>query len=390
MASRQTHQSKGLGRKRRDAMRVRRAARDRAAILCTVLGLGLAILGHPETFRRALGAVFPGLRRDTLVPPAGVLFRTAESAAARGRYAEAAYWEKLFIAQYPDHLLAENALSIRIRALVALDRMDEAQDAVTQFRGLYPQSESLFESLLELGESEFTRARYDEAARCYTDLIGLVTRYEGPQVPQVRRDYVRPSPRHRLARHRAAQRLLASRAEMERVARFNLALCYDHDGNRNAALRAYEHFVRRFPTDPRQGEAYFRMGVLERDSGRLEPAVEAFTQVCEDERAPDAMRAASIYRAGRCLEDLGRPDAARQVYRRAVDLRPRPEPYRLAALTRLAVLLRDREPLRALEIYQDLAENSTQPVRRAIAVQNLTELQEASAMAATAGLLSHP
>jgi TolA-binding protein len=192
------------------------------------------------------------------------------------------------------------------------------------------------------------------------------------------------SPATRAARralHRERTRVEELRTQMERVARFNLAVCQDLNHNRTGALRSYERFVRRFPADARVFEAYFRMGVLARETQRLELAVESFRAVWQNEQATADYRAASIYQGGLCLEHLARADEARQVYSLVTQTTPPGDPYRLATLQRLAGLLRQHEPLRAMELYRELADYSGHAVDRAVAQQNLLLLQAGTAIA---------
>jgi TolA-binding protein len=351
--------------------------------VCVLLGLGLAIAGHPEVFWAVAERALPGSYEGTPILPADLLLRTADAAHARGNYEASAQLNALLVTQHPQHPLAEEALIARVQALSTLEQRDAMRDAVEELRVMFPRSEKLPSMLAELGRRYFVNADYTEAARCYTDLIGLVTRYERAEIfPDDREQQLGPAMRR--ARHNEKLARLARRTELERLARFNLALCHDRSGKRRAALRSYERFVRRFPTDARSSEAWFRMGTLELESRHIDVAAEHFGKVYSTSVAPSEYRAASIYKAGRCLERLRRRDAARETYKLTLEMQPSDDPWRLASLTRLAALLRDPEPLRALEVYRDLAENSTHSVRRAVARQNLVELQAESAMAAVA------
>jgi hypothetical protein len=67
----------------------------------------------------------------------------------------------------------------------------------------------------------------------------------------------------------------------------------------------------------------------------------------------------------------------------ALPLTPQQDDYRLASLERLARLLEKPEPLRAREVYRDLASHSDNAVRRAIARQRFVALQGEATVAAT-------
>ncbi|UCE02758.1 MAG: tetratricopeptide repeat protein [Candidatus Latescibacterota bacterium] len=372
----------GLGRKRRDGTPLCRAVRLRAAVLCVLLGLGLAVAGYPEFFWGIVQQAFPAARQGTASLPPDLLLRTAEAAHARGNYEASVQLHTLLVTQHPGHPLAEHALVMRFQALAILERPEAMRHTVEQLRVLFPRSEMIPNLLADLGVRHFHDGEYDQAARCYTDLVGVVTRYE--RISGAAEDTGPPrelTPATRRKLHNAKQARLAQRTEMERLGRFNLALCHDRSGKRNAALRAYDRFVRRFPADARSPEAWFRMGVLQLKARRPEVAVDHFAKVWRTDPAPRDFKVAAIYKGGRCLEGLRRRDEAREVYRLALELAPRDDAWRLASLTRLAILLREPEPLRALEVYRDLAENSAHSVRRAVVQQHLIELQSESAIA---------
>lgn len=377
--STQTPAPMGLGRKRRHPASRPSGARRRAAVLCALLGLGIWFAGQPEFFWGILSHGRPGIREDLPHLPAALLVRTAEAAHAKGRLEEAARLYGLLLAQHPQHAWAENALALRLQTLVTLGRLEEAQRTLRQLQKRNPRSDRVAEALLEIAHARLLKGQLQQASRNYTDVVALMT-HRDPFEDETH-DSTPASAAARRARHKVRTRAQAQRTRMERVARFNLAVCQDLNRNRTAALSAYERFVRRFPTDLRAYEAYFRMGVLARETERLEQAVEYFAAVWQNEIAAADFRAASIYQGGLCLERLRRHDEARQVYALVTEMTSYGDAYRLATLTRLATLLRQHEPLRALEIYRELAEHSEHAVERAVAQQNYLLLQTSTAMA---------
>ncbi len=369
----------GLSRKRRGAAYLRRTARLRAGALCVLLGASLLAAGNPEPLWDIACRLIPGLRPDTEALPAPLQLRIADAEHARGHYEEAARLYAVLVAQHPTHPLAEHASISQIQTHVARGDLSGAQSALESFRVRAPRHASLPRLLLDVAALHFQAEQYERAARNYTDVIALVTRFE--RIQRRIEDTVPPTPQRRRALHREKQRRVAERTDVERTARFNLALCYDELGRDESALSAYRRFVARFPRDARSAEASYRAGILEQRAQRLDAALASFAAVWQARQAPATFRAASIYQAGRCLERQRRHEEARNVYRLALDLELRDDEHRLAALSRLAFLLRDDEPLRALEIYRDLADNSDGSVYRALARQHLIELQQASAMA---------
>lgn len=378
LASTAQRQTLGLSRKRRGQPYLRRAARLRAAALCALLGVSLMAAGNPEQFWGIVGTLLPATWPDTPTLPATVQLRIADSEYAKGHYEEAARRYTALLAQHPTRPLAEHASLSRIQTYVALGDLESAQIELESFRMRAPRHPALPRLLLDVAALHFRLGQYERAARNYTDVIALVTRFEGVEVVE---DSEPPTPSRRRELHNEKLRQLAERTDIERTARFNLAVCYDMMDRDESALSAYKRFARRFPRDSRSAEAYYRAGILEQRARRLGAAVESFAMVWQAPQVPAHFLAASIYQAGRCLERQRRPDEAREVYRRALNLERRDDEHRNAALLRLAFLLRDHEPLSALEIYRDLADNSAGSVYRALARQHLRELQEASKMA---------
>ena len=369
----------GLGRQRREAAGLHGTARRRAAVLCALLGLALALAGWPEFFWGLLKNGQPGVVVQVPTLSADLLLRTAQAAHSQGRLEESARLYGLLLTQHPEHPLAENALAVRVQTLIALGHVEAAQNSLLELRVRSPRSDALSEALLEMACEQMRRGELEQALIAYTDVVAFSTQAE---VARPRQEKGPATFRLRRAQYNEKTRIIAHRTRMERIARFDLAVCHDLAGNHAEALRAYERFVRRFPTDARAPEAWFRMGVVARTLGRLDDAVQDFTHVWEAEEAAGTYRAASIYQSGLCLEALQRGDEARTTYARAKALEPRSDSCRLAALHRLALLIRDDEPLQALEIYRDLAEHSGHAVERALAQQNFVDLQNESAVAA--------
>ena len=246
----------------------------------------------------------------------------------------------------------------------------------------FPSSDQQSPLLRALAQEEYNLGNYEDALRSYKDLVGLAIRHV-PAPTQVE-DTAPNSRAARNAVRKQQKKLEATRNELERLARFNLALCQQQAKKPTAAIRAYERFVRRFPTDARVANAHFRMGILNLELGRLTQALEHFEPLCTDEDVAASLRTASIYHAGRSNEKLMQLEEARHFYGMATALTPTEDTYRLAALSRLARLIVKTQPLRALDVYRDLASNSDNSVRRAIARQHLIALQgEATVASAT-------
>jgi len=263
-----------------------------------------------------------------------------------------------------------------LRLLQARMRLGDergAQRVFQEFQRRFPQSRLLSEALLDVANWRFQQHSYREAANAYTDLVALVTSGDGS--PAGEDTAPEPVIWRSKARWKAHQRAERSRTELERLARFNQALAYEHGGDREAALRAYDRFVSRFPQDAFVPEARFRMASLAMEEGRTEVALAGYRSVYEDPLAAVAFRCESAYRAGRAYQSARRFDEAAAAFRATMPLQPADNEFRLASLGELAQLLEGRDRAHALTIYRELAKSSTSTGVRAVALQRLSALE---------------
>ncbi len=341
---------------------------------------GIALASHPQVVTRHLGAFNASAAGTANGPSLDALVQQVESAAAAGRESEVQDACARLIAQYPDHPLVEPAYVRLVQGLVAAHDYSGAQRTFDAFRTLHPQSTLLPEALLDMAGWQYEIGRYEQASRSYTDLVAMVT--NASFVPEGDEDTA-PQPilwsSKRLWNEH--QRRLRDRTQLERLARFNQALCYEQGGNGEAALRAYERFRARFPQDERTAEANFHEAAIHVAAGRNAEALARFVATADAGKAPAALRSEGLYRAGLLLQASRRTDDAIAIYRRAQDLRPLDDSFRIASLAALAQMLEEREPLRALDIYREIAECSTQPSLRAVALERLAVLERDSAVA---------
>lgn len=371
------------GEQRHGARRLRRVVRLRSAGLCALLVCGGAIARHPETVLGRFGLLPSDSNASPYGPSIDALVQEVEAAAAAGHESDVQDACARLIAQYPDHPMVEPAYVRLVQGLVASHDYSGAQRTFDAFRTLHPQSTLLPEALLDMAGWQYEIGRYEQAARGYTDLVAMVT--NASFVVEIGEDTA-PQPilwrSQRLWKEH--QRRLRSRTQLERLARFNQALCYEQGGNAEAALRAYERFRARFPADERSAEANFHEAALHVAVGRNAEALEHFIAAAETASAPVALRSESLYRAGLLLQAGRRNDEAIAIFRRVQSVRPTDDTFRIASLAALAQLLEDREPLRALDIYREIADCATQPAMRAVALERLSVLERDSAVAAAA------
>ena len=87
------------------------------------------------------------------------------------------------------------------------------------------------------------------------------------------------------------------------------------DRDFDAALTAFETFVKNYPDSPLRANGYYWLGELYSARSELEPAAQAFTTVIEDypqsNKLPDA-----LYKLGLLKARQGQPDASKQLLNR--------------------------------------------------------------------------
>jgi tetratricopeptide (TPR) repeat protein len=362
--------------------------RLRSAFLCAALVAGLALARHPDAVTGGLQALRTRTGGGLQPRPVEVLLRDIERTQAAGSHAELAQLCVALYTQHPEHALAEAAYVHAMRAHLAAGDAAAAERDLERLRSRHARSEFLPEALLELASAQFGTGAYGAAAGTYTDLVALVT--TGADRPAGSEDTAPQPPIIRsLRRWNEVKRQERSRSQMERLARFNQALSFARGGDREAAVRAYDRFLSRFPQDERAAETHFQMAVLQEEAGHLDQAVQHFraaydaaAATAEGGSAPAGIRGESLYRAGRLLQGLHRQGEAEATLRLALTVRPSDDEFRLSALAELARLVEQREPLRALDLYRELAEHSTRPAWRAVALERLAVLESESAVAA--------
>ena len=311
--------------------------------------------------------------RAAVAMPLEAIVRGIEAAEERGDIAAIEQFCDALVTHHAEDPLAEPALLRLVQARLKRGDGRGAARALQDLQTRYPKSELLAEAILDVAMWQFGERAFREAAGRYTDLVALVTSGDGraPVFEDTAPEPIIWRSKKLWNEHKRAER---SRTELERLARFNQALCYERAGDREAALRAYDRFLSRFPHDAHVPEARFRMAALLEAENRVAEALPAYQAVYSDALAPVSYRSESLYRVGRLYQTARRFEEATAVYRQALPLVPADNEFRLAALSELAALLETREPAQALAIYRELSASSASTAVRAGALQRLAAM----------------
>lgn len=99
----------------------------------------------------------------------------------------------------------------------------------------------------------------------------------------------------------------------DKVAFFALAQKQEQSGERAVARELYEEYVKKWPTDPRAADAWFRIGELSYGDKRYREAVLAYGKVAQDfprsDKVPDA-----LYRTADSMALLDLRDEAKGIF----------------------------------------------------------------------------
>jgi len=103
---------------------------------------------------------------------------------------------------------------------------------------------------------------------------------------------------------------------------YALAMQQEQSGERAVARQLYDEYVKKWPTDPRAADAWFRMGEISFGEKRYREAVLAYGKVAQDfprsDKAPDA-----LFRTGEAMLALDLRDDARAIFQDVVKRYPK-------------------------------------------------------------------
>jgi len=134
----------------------------------------------------------------------------------------------------------------------------------------------------------------------------------------------------------ARRKVEGLRRPAEKSAFFALAQEQEAAGEKGVAKQLYDEFARKWPTDPRTADAWFRIGEIAYGEKRYRESVLAYGKVAQSfprsDKAPDA-----LFRTAEAMTALGLKDDARVIYEDVVGKYPKASAARKAS-ARLADL----------------------------------------------------
>jgi len=212
------------------------------------------------------------------------------------------------IAEVQKKLDELNATAHRTGADLAVNQ-DRLQDAVTRQKG---QVEEVQHRLDELNQA---------VAALKTDVDGRFAALKGAGA---------------LDEWEARKKAGDIKRPADKGAFFALAQKQEQGGEAGVARQLYEEWVRKWPTDPRAADAWFRIGEIRLGEKRYREAILAYGKVAQDfprsDKAPDA-----TYRTAEAMLALDLKDDAKAILRELVARHPKTEAARRAR-ARLAEL----------------------------------------------------
>jgi len=120
-----------------------------------------------------------------------------------------------------------------------------------------------------------------------------------------------------LEQYEARRKAEGIRRPADKAAFFALAQEQEAAGEKAVARQLYDEYVKKWPTDPRAADAYFRLGEIAFGEKRYREAVLAYGKVAQEfsrtDKAPDA-----LYRTAEAMTALGLKEDARVIYQDVV------------------------------------------------------------------------
>ncbi len=247
------------------------------------------------------------------------------------------YFEKILI-EFPASSLAAQASFYRGESYFLQQKYDESVSAYKNFLAQFPNDAQAPTALFRLGVSLFSLNRFDESAMTFES---LVQKY--PEDP-----------------------LAATAAE-------NIPLAYAKVGKTADSERAYEALMSRTTDPTKKAQMSLQLGQLKEQKGDAAGAIAAYQSVS----ASQPEYAQAMYAVGNLYEKAGQTDQESAAFEKMLNFSPKDDPYRIAALSRLAELyIGQGAAQKALSTYKDVAANAKDETAVSNAKSRIEELQK--------------
>ncbi|MEZ6244148.1 MAG: tetratricopeptide repeat protein [Phycisphaerales bacterium] len=272
--------------------------------------------------------------RDLLAQPVDTTLRAYALLDLGGIELDAEHWDKASEAlgelvtlleseqgDWDDDVRAQGAYRLAAASLRLGDN-ERAVELLDGFSDRYPSSDLVPAAGIACGEAQSNLGRHEKAADEYARVARDHEDSEYAPTALLRLGDEMVALQRWEDAERAFGRFLESHADDERwfQARFGMGWAKEQDAKQADAIEDYRRVVDRHQ-GPTAARAQFQIGECLYAMGRLDEAVTELLRV-DILYAYDEWSAAALYEAGRCLEQLQRPNKAREQYEQVVQRFP--------------------------------------------------------------------
>ncbi len=247
------------------------------------------------------------------------------------------YFEKILI-EFPASSLAAQASFYRAESFFLEQKYDESSSAYKNFLTQFPNDQQAPTALFRLGVGLFNLNRFDESAMTFES---LVKKY--PDDP-----------------------MAATAAE-------NIPLAYAKIGKSAESENALEALINRTSDPAKKAQLNLQLAQIKEKNGLAADAIAFYQKVDPSQKE----YAQAIYGMGNLYSQAGQSDQEMASYEKLLNSQPKDDPYRIAAISRLAELyIGQGQAQKALSTYKDVAANAKDETALANAKSRIEELQK--------------
>lgn len=247
------------------------------------------------------------------------------------------YFEKILI-DFPASSLAAQASFYRAESLYLQERYVDCASAYKNFLVQYPNDEQAPTALFHLGVSLFNQNRFEESALTFENFL---QRYPDDPLAQ-----------------NAAENIPAAYAKIGKTAE---------------SEDAYVNLLKRTSDPSQRANLLLQLGQIKERQALAQDAINYYEQV-----GPSAEQfGQAVYFTGNVYAQAGQTDNEIRAYEKLLNMAKKDDPYRIAALSRLAELyISQGNAKKAMAVYTDVATHATDETALANAKTRIQELQK--------------